>query len=109
MSIRDTVIAEIQLLASASEQLRYEREVPQANVPAELICQFCDDLFRPKSAAFTAAFTSDELKDLAHLYGLMVEASKAQVTSVTELLKRPEWRRVMTVAKDLSARFARAV
>jgi hypothetical protein len=108
MSIRDNVVAEIQLLSLPSRQLEYEKDVPIADVPAELICGFCDDLYHPKSEEFVAAFGEDELKALAHLYGLLSEAAKVRVTSVTELLKTDEWRNVVSFAKNLSDRFAKA-
>jgi len=38
----------VKLLASASEQLRCEREGLMGHVPTELICGYCDDLFIPK-------------------------------------------------------------
>ena len=105
--VRDVVMADVQLLASASEQLHYEREVPVAFVPGELL-ELGRAIFRPKSASYIKAFTDDELGDLAHLYGLIVEATRFQASSVTELHKRPEWRRVMSVAKDVAARLTRA-
>ena len=42
------LIDEIDLLAHRSKQLQYEQSVPIANVPAELVCGFCDDLYYPK-------------------------------------------------------------
>lgn len=105
MNVRDTVLSAVQLLASASEQLGYERDVPIADVPAELV-ETGRDLFQPKSHEYVEAFSDDELQDLAHLYGLVCEAARLQVATVTELQKQPEWRRVMAVAKDLAARLA---
>jgi hypothetical protein len=59
-AIRRAVFEEIELLAHASLQVRYEKNVPIANVPAELICGFCDDLYHPKSQVFLDAFNEDE-------------------------------------------------
>ena len=95
----------IQLLASASEQRDYERDVPIAAVPSEL-AEAARDLFQPKSQPYLDSFSDSELRDLAHLYGLVREAAPAQSVSVAELQKRSEWRRVMAVAKDLSGRLA---
>jgi len=52
MSVRKAIIKEIELLSLPSKQLEYEKNVPIANVPAELICGFCDDLYHPKSKEF---------------------------------------------------------
>ena len=102
---RKSVVKYIALLASASEQVRYEREVPIADVPAELVSCFCDDLFHPKHDLFLGAFTEQELKSLAELYSMLCIASKAankqDCHRVAELQKIPEWRSVMAFAQDL--------
>ena len=53
---RIRVLDEIELLSSPSAQLKYERDVPMANVPAALICGFVDDLYHPKSKLFVTPF-----------------------------------------------------
>lgn len=105
VSARDSVLSTVQLLASASEQVSYERGVPLASVPAEL-AEAAEDLYQPKRRDYVEAFTADELRDLAHLYGLVREAAPGTVTTVAELQKQSGWRRVMAVAKDLAARLA---
>ena len=106
MNIREAVLDQLDMLSHASKQLEYERSLTVAgHAPTELISIFCDDLYRPKSAAFNEAFSSDELKDLAHLYGLLVEASATSFSTVAEMLKDSTWRRVMEVAKGMAARF----
>jgi hypothetical protein len=109
---RESILDELAVLASASVQAQYERDVPHAFVAAELIERFATDLYRPKSADFLDAFTEAELKDLAHLYGLVHTASQrmqqASVHSVSDLQKLPEWREVMSLAKTLHDRFRRA-
>jgi len=107
MSVREAIIAEIELLSLPSKQLEYEKNVPVANVPAELICGFCDDLYAPKSEQILSLFTADELKGLAHLYGVLCEAGSIDAGSVSELLKHEKWRAVVTVAKGLSAYYVR--
>lgn len=102
---RYRVIEEIELLASPSAQMKYERDVPIADVPAELICGFANDLYQPKSDLFLNAFTEEELKSLAELYGMICIASKVfnakGYHTVSEIQKVPEWRSVMSFAKDL--------
>lgn len=105
--MRDSIIKEIELLAHPSLQLQYEKEVPQANVPGELICGFCDDLYHPKSPQFLDQFSESELKDLSHLYGVMCEAAKLEAASVQELLLNPKWRAVVSVAKELHAYYGK--
>ncbi|MEY4485285.1 MAG: hypothetical protein RL693_2737 [Verrucomicrobiota bacterium] len=107
MNIRESIIEIIELLSQPSQQLEYEKNVPIANVPAELICGFCNDLYHPKSQSFISAFSENELKSMAHLYGLLSEASKITVHSVPELLKTSEWRSVIALAKEMSAHYER--
>ena len=106
MSIRQAIIDEIDLLAHPSKQLQYEKNVPIADVPAELICGFCDDLYHPKSEQMLSQFTEEELKGLAHLYGVLSEAAHIEAQSVIEVIKHPKWKAVTAVAKELNAYYA---
>jgi hypothetical protein len=101
MNVRQNVLSYLELLSQPSRQLEYEAKVPIAHIHGELVSQFCDDLYFPKNPQFLDAFTQDELKDLARLYGLLMESGRLRVSSVTELLKQPEWRRTVEFAKDL--------
>ncbi|MDA0768442.1 MAG: hypothetical protein O3A92_16655 [Verrucomicrobia bacterium] len=105
MSIRKSIIEMVELLSLPSKQIAYEKHVPIADVPAELICGFCDDLYHPKSETFIAEFSEDELKRMAHLYGLLSVAAKIPVQSVTDLQRCPEWRSVVSLAKGMSAHY----
>ncbi len=108
---RKRVIEEIELLASPSEQMKYEKDVPIADVPGELVCGFVDDLYHPKSELFLNAFTEQELKSMAELYGRICIASDAFVKnnchSVADIQKLTEWRSVMAFAKDLAVELKR--
>jgi hypothetical protein len=101
MNVRQSVLSYLDLLSQPSQQLEYEAKVPIAHIHGELVSQFCSDLYYPKSQQFLDAFTQDELKDLAHLYGLLMESGRLRVSSVAELLKQPQWRRTVEFAKDL--------
>lgn len=65
---RDALVEHVELVASAEAQLEYEADVPIADVPAELICGFVDDLYHPKSESMLGGFTEAELKSLAEFY-----------------------------------------
>jgi hypothetical protein len=103
--MRTKIIEELEMLSSASKQLEYETTLAAVagDAPTELAEVFCTDLFNLKNPELISAFSNDELKMLAHLYGLVVEATRALHPTVTEMLKDPAWRRVMSVAKDLRA------
>ena len=76
---------------------------------SELIEIFVTDLYHPRGQDFIEAFNEDELKDLAHLFGLVREASarmqEMKVHSVGDLQKLPEWRKVMSLAKTVHGNF----
>jgi hypothetical protein len=103
--LRRRVAEWVKMLAHAGDQLAYERDVPIADVPAELVCVY-SELFQPKSPEFVEAFTDYELRRLAELYGLVIAASKVHVTSVAELQKTPGWRAVMALAKEVHVDFS---
>ncbi|QDV26951.1 hypothetical protein [Aureliella helgolandensis] len=103
MNIRASIIDHVELLAEPSAQLRYEESLVDAgHAPTELISMFCDDLFDPKSESFVDAFTREEHKELAHLYGLLAEAAQSEHTSVPQMLKDPIWRRVVQLSQQLN-------
>lgn len=106
-TVRPKVIEELKLLSLPSLQLEYQSLLIKhaGHAPTELVCGFCNDLFHPKSPEFIAAFSEDEHKALAHLYGLMIEASSQNHSTIEEMLKDTNWRKVVALAKDLHVQF----
>jgi hypothetical protein len=105
VSVRSSIIAELELLSKPSAQLAYEESLSNAgHAPTELHCVFCDDLFHPRELVLGGEFSDDEIKDLAHLYGLMVESWGSNHATVGAMLKAPAWRRVIELAKQLHER-----
>jgi hypothetical protein len=103
MDVRQRVLEYVELLSQPSRQLDYETSVPRADSHAELVRWFCDALFRPKSRPFLDAFTENEIKDLARLYGLLIESRQLRASSLADLLREPEWRRIARFAQQLVA------
>jgi len=103
---RKRVIGHIELLGSPSAQREYERDVPIANVPSELVCGFVNDLYHPKTELFLDAFTEQELRALAELYGMICVANKEferiGCRSVSDIQKVKEWRSVIAFSKNLA-------
>ena len=62
---KSNIVETLQVIASAERQFEYEKNVPEAQVPAELFCMWFDDNYHPNSADFSASFSSEELKDLS--------------------------------------------
>lgn len=61
---RTSVLDLLETLASREFQQQYEDDVPIANVPAELVCGWFDDLYHPKVLGFAASFSEAELEAL---------------------------------------------
>lgn len=106
-SFRKSILAHARLVASAEAQLRYEADVPIADVPSELICGYTDDLYFPTSEVLREAFSESEQKSLAEFYGRLCVAAdafgRARVTGVRDILKLPDWRATMAFAEQLVA------
>ena len=103
MNISERVLEYLGLVSQPSRQLDNETSVPRANSHGELVSWFCNDLFRPKSREFLDAFTENEIKELARLYGLLIESRLLRASSLADLLREPEWRRIVRFAKELAA------
>ena len=101
MNVRQCVLEYLELLSQPSRQLDYEARVAIANSHGALVSRFCDDLFQPKSEPFLHAFTEGEIKGLARLYGLLIESRLLRASSLADLIREPEWRRVARFAKEL--------
>lgn len=101
MELRTAIIEVIDLLAHTSKQLQYESDVPIANVPAELVNMFCDDLYHPESELMASEFTEEELNELSPLYDSLCEVASLNIDSLAELLAHPHWQVVVAEAKRL--------
>jgi hypothetical protein len=64
MNFHNSAIELLSLISSYDEQLEYEKSVPIANVPAELICMWFDDFYH-LTDEFTKDFSSKELSALS--------------------------------------------
>lgn len=64
-SVRAGTIEVLELLADLAAQHAYGRNVPTADVPAELACMWFDDVYHPESAVHAEAFTPAEQRVLA--------------------------------------------
>ena len=104
--MRTNIIEELEMLSSASKQLEYETTLASGagDGPTELAEVFCTDLFNLKNPDLISSFSNEELKMLAHIYGLIVESTHVSHPTVADMLKDPAWRRVMSLAKDLRAK-----
>ncbi len=65
---RVNVITTLQLIADLDAQKEYERTVPIADVPAELLCQWFDDSFYPEDPALRWLFSPGEWQVLMEFH-----------------------------------------
>ncbi len=101
--IREGIIELLTLLSDADAQTQYERNVPVADVPAELVCMWFDDSYHPTDAMFKAAFTREQLQameDFHRFYDTRVDGLSSDGT-VASLLDNPAWRDIMEAASSV--------
>ena len=113
--LRSDVLSLLGLLSDLGAQRQYERDVPTAAAPTELVCMWFDDLYYPGTALFEEAFTEAELGRLARFHGffqvrlgaLGYSGIHARETParVEELHAIPEWQEIVEEASLTLASF----
>jgi hypothetical protein len=99
--VRDGIRDLLALRADLERQRAYERDVPIAQVPAELVCMWFDDLYHPEHAAFRRAFSPVEtavLEVYNRAYRSVVDELEPLLASVARLQAHPAWSRVPPAA-----------
>ena len=100
-AVRDAVVSHLERLASLELQAKYERDVKVADVPAELVCVWFDDLDLPASAA--KLFVGDDLQSVRAFSDFFESAMKELANlTLSELHARPLWLKVADRARQLS-------
>ena len=89
------------LISDAEAQIHYERTVPIANVPAELVCMWFDDNYHPESDWFPQCFSAKEQEILADFHDFYDERVGALPDggAVEQLHKLREWQEIMAKAR----------
>lgn len=97
----------LDLLADFEAQRAYERDVPIADVPAELVSMWFDDAYHPTSAQHIRAFSVRERDLLAAFHSVYERCVDALPSDggVIALQQSPHW---ATVAQH-AARTARGI
>ena len=100
-TIRRHVRDELELLSEADYQRQYALDVPDVDVPNELVHGWVEQCYVPQSLAFRQAFRIQELELLATFHKTFVEA-RAEIgeplPSLEELHEHASWQRVMKAA-----------
>ncbi|MBN1988041.1 MAG: hypothetical protein JW783_01420 [Bacteroidales bacterium] len=90
---RNNVFGVIDLWASEKSQLDYQKDVPIAQVSAELFCQW-DDFYYPDSSDFKQAFSKVELEILAEFDKALnetVDKTPENPPQIDVFIKTQEW------------------
>lgn len=94
---RVNIINLLNLIASSSDQIEYQRTAP-INVANELVNQWFDDFYHLTDAQFASKFSADEMVQLAKFDAYYDERVAVLPDSLEKLLIRPAWIDVMACA-----------
>jgi hypothetical protein len=99
-SVRAAVLDHLELLSSLELQAKYERDVTVADVPAELVCGWFDDLDLPASAS--GLFAGEDLESVQGFSRSFKEVSKILGgLTLAELHAHPLWLELVEKARLL--------
>ena len=103
MELRKSIIDLIKLISSSQGQFEYEKNVPIANVPSELICMWFDDFYHPASQLFISSFSTDE-KEALSMFNEFYDSRVKEVPingGVAALQNNKQWIEIQAYAKAL--------
>jgi len=101
--IRQNVLNVLDMWSSKEGQLEYQKNVPIAQVSAELFCQWVDDSYHPDSRQFKMAFNEKErevLTDFDKTLNFISEKTPNDLPDILEFVKTNEWQIVNQAAID---------
>src|SRR5262245_57292816 len=102
------VLSHLELLASLDLQAKYERDVKVADVPAELVSIWFDDLDLPASAP--KLFVGEDLRSVQAFSDLLEKTSKdLEGLTLSELHAHSSWLLVTESARKTLQRLQQAV
>lgn len=93
--IRQNVIDTLELWSSKESQLDYQRNVPIAQVSAELFCQWSDDNYHPETELFRKAFNEKErllLFEFDKVLNEIGQNASFNLPYITDFIKTREWK-----------------
>lgn len=84
----------LELWASFDEQMNYQRNVPIANVSAELFCQWCDDYYDEDNPIMIKELNQLELEALKEFDSVICHVADIipeELPQINEFVKTREW------------------
>jgi hypothetical protein len=97
------IIDILRLLSSPEAQREYQRSVPIADIPAELVNMWFDDLYHPDTDQFRATFQPIERKALAEFHDRYRSVVDHLPRSLENLHSSAEWLLVVKAAQQALA------
>jgi len=100
---RNNVFGVIDLWASKENQLDYQKNVPIAQVSAELFCQW-EDFYFPDSDDFKQSFSKEELELLSEFDAALnntVDKTPQNLPVIEEFIKTEEWKKMNEKAIEI--------
>jgi hypothetical protein len=88
----------LELIASKEQQLAYQTNVPIADVAAELLCMWFDDMFHPDTDLFQSSFSQKEIEQLSSFNKSYDILAKKLPGTLEEYHKNKEWSQIMEQA-----------
>jgi hypothetical protein len=111
-NIRQGLNGILELWASADQQLEYQRNVPTANVSAELFCQWFDDYYNKDNPIMIKEFSQQELEAYNEFNKIISDISDqtpGTMPSIEKFINTSEWNAVnnaaITALKKIGARY----
>lgn len=100
--LRRAIREHLALLADHQLQRDYARDVPAADVPAELLAGWFDDTYHPESPTLQATFDPSEREALARFHAELADVVGEVVglRTLDELQARSGWHRLATAAAE---------
>ena len=89
----------LRLLADPETQLRYEREVAIANVPAELVCMWFDDLDARRPSSELSPHEASRIEAFTSFYESRVDSLPTD-GGVAALRGSEAWREIVAEARS---------
>jgi len=97
--IRKSIKEILEILASKENQIRYELDVPIANVPAELISMWFDDTYHPDSSQHKEAFSAEEQQILRSFNAFYDSRVDKLPKTLDEMHASPLWDEIVKEAQ----------
>ena len=101
IKLRQSVRDVLELISCKERQLEYQRDVPIANVPSELLCMWFDDLYHPRTVLFKNSFTLEEMKYLKAFNEFYDRSADVLPETLGELHKSEKWAAIESEPKKV--------